>query len=166
MVAVISTDIGQAPVARVVAGMESLLRGKGYLLAVFGAFDWTSERNVFALQLQQRGIEGLMTVDAIVPSELELPVVSIDLGCVTFREPLAAGVHTWLTELGKSAAEAVLGQIENKCAPRRAKIIPEFRHNMLHTSPCEQLIHYRTLAATTSPHPEHELRPPRIKPRN
>jgi len=56
MVAVVSPDFGQPSVARAIAGMESPLRKKGYLLilAVFdGGSDWTR----MSVELRQRGIE-------------------------------------------------------------------------------------------------------------
>lgn len=77
-----------------------------------------------------------MAIDAIVPSELDLPVVSIDFRCVTFREPMTAGVHAWLAGLGKSAPQAVIAQIENKRSARRVPIAPEFPQEVL-PSCCE-----------------------------
>lgn len=124
MVAAISADFGRAPVARVVAGMERRLRQRGYLLIV-GAFDCASEWNSISGELQQRGIEGLVAVGTSLPREVELPVVSVDLGYPTVREPLADEVGAWLTELGESAAEAMLRQIESKTAPRKTTIAPK-----------------------------------------
>ena len=123
LVAAITFDIGRAPVARVVAGVQSLLHRRGYLL-VLGVFDCASEWNTIPVQLQQRGIEGVISIDAIVPQELELPVASVDLEYMTFLEPLADEMQTWLSELGESAAETVLRQIEKESVPRRMKVVP------------------------------------------
>jgi hypothetical protein len=125
LVAAITTDIGQAPVARVVAGVQSFLHRRGYLLAL-GAFDCTSEWNTIPVQLQQRGIEGVIAIDATLPQELELPVASVNLEYMTFLEPLADEMQTWLSELGESAAETVLHQIDKETVPRRMKIVPNF----------------------------------------
>ncbi len=124
LVAAITTDIGRAPVARVVAGVQSLLHRRGYLLAL-GTFDCASEWNTIPIQLQQRGIEGVIAIDAILPQELELPVASVDLEYMTLMEPLTDEMQTWLTELGESAAETVLRQIEKETVPRRMKVAPK-----------------------------------------
>jgi Bacterial regulatory proteins, lacI family len=125
MVAVVSPDCGQPSVARAIAGMESSLRKKGYLLilAVFdGASDWTR----ISIELQQRGIEGVIAVGMSQPRDVEMPVVSVDLGYLAAREPLAEETSGWLTELGESAVDAVLRMIESKSAPRKATIVPKF----------------------------------------
>jgi hypothetical protein len=124
MVAAISADFGRAPVARVVAGMERRLRQRGYLL-ILGAFDCASEWNSISVELQQRGVEGVLAVGTSLPRDVELPVVSIDLGYLTVREPFTDEVGAWLSELGGSAVEAVLRQIESKSAPRKTKIVPK-----------------------------------------
>jgi DNA-binding LacI/PurR family transcriptional regulator len=123
LVAAVTSDIGRAPVARVVAGVQSFLHRRGYMLAL-GAFDCASEWNTIPVQLQQRGIEGVIAIDAILPQELELPVASVELEYMTFMEPLADDMQTWLTELGESAAETVLRQIEKETVPRRMKVVP------------------------------------------
>jgi hypothetical protein len=124
LVAAITSDIGRAPVARVVAGVQSLLHRRGYML-VLGAFDCASEWNTIPVQLRQRGIEGVIAIDAILPHELELPVASVDLEYMNFLEPLADDIQAWLSELGESAAETVLRQIEKDAAPRRMKVAPK-----------------------------------------
>jgi DNA-binding LacI/PurR family transcriptional regulator len=124
LVAAITSDIGRAPVARVVAGVQSLLHRRGYLL-VLAAFDCASEWNTIPVQLQQRGIEGVIAIDAILPQELSLPVASVDLEYMNFAEPLADDMQAWLTELGESAAETVLRQIEKDATPRKMKVTPK-----------------------------------------
>jgi|SRR5579863_1312702 hypothetical protein len=125
MVAAISSDFGRAPVARVVAGMERLLRQKGYLL-ILSALDSPSEWDRMSVELQQRGIEGLLAVSTNLPREVRLPVVSVDLGYLSAREPVGEEACVWLTELGESAVEDVLRMIETKAAPRNTKIVPKF----------------------------------------
>ncbi len=44
---------------------------------------------------------------------------------MTVLEPLAEDMRTWLSELGVSAAETVLRQIEKETVPRRIKIAPK-----------------------------------------
>ena len=125
LVAVIALDIGNGPVARIVSGAQSLLQRKGYWLALrtFGAAcEWGS----IPAQLAQRGIEGAIAIDAILPPELTLPVASINLDFVTLAEPLGKNMRMWLTELGESAAETVIHQIEQGTASRRMKVVPKF----------------------------------------
>ena len=124
LVAAVTSDIGRAPVARVVAGVQSFLHRRGYMLAL-GAFDCASEWNTIPVQLQQRGIEGVIAIDAILPQELELPVASVDLEYMTFLEPLADEMQARLSELGESAAETVLRQIDKDTVPRRLKVVPK-----------------------------------------
>jgi len=124
LVAVITPDIGCGPVARVVAGVQSLLHRRGYLLAL-GTFDCASEWNTISVQLQQRGIEGIIAIDAILPQDLNLPVASVDLEYMNLLEPLADEMQTWLAEWGASAAETVLRQIEKQTVPRRMKVAPK-----------------------------------------
>ena len=128
MVAVISDDLGRSSVGQVVSGMERLLRRKGYLLAL-GALSHPSEWTKLSVQLHQRGIEGVVAVGVSPPRDLQLPAVSVHLGYLNLRDPLSEDVGTWLAELGESAAEALLSnietKIETKSAPRRTTIVPQ-----------------------------------------
>jgi hypothetical protein len=124
LVAAITPDIGRGPVARVVAGVQSLLHRRGYLLAL-GTFDCASEWNTISVQLQQRGIEGVIAIDAILPQDLNLPVASVDLEYMNLLEPLGDDMQAWLSEWGASAAETVLRQIEKDTLPRRMKVAPK-----------------------------------------
>ncbi len=124
VVAAVTSDIGRAPVARVVAGVQKLLQRRGYLLAL-ASFDCASEWNTIPVQLQQRGIEGVIAIDAILPQELALPVSSVELEYMDFPEPLADEMRVWLSDLGESAADTVLRQIEKETVPRRMKVVPK-----------------------------------------
>ena len=124
VVAAVTSDIGRAPAARVVAGVQKLLHRRGYLLAL-ATFDCASEWNTIPVQLQQRGIEGVIAIDAILPQGLALPVASVELEYMDFPEPLAEEMHAWLSELGESAADTVLRQIEKESVPRRMKVVPK-----------------------------------------
>jgi DNA-binding LacI/PurR family transcriptional regulator len=123
LVAAVAGDIGRAPVARVMAGVQKFLHRRGYLLALV-VFDCASEWNTIPIQLNQRGIEGVIAIDAILPQELELPVASVELE-LSLPEPLDAALQAWLSELGETAAETVLRQIEKEAVPRRMKVVPK-----------------------------------------
>ena len=124
VVAAVTSDIGRPSVARVVAGVQRSLHRRGYLLAL-GAFDCGSEWNTISVQLHQRGIEGVVAVDAILPEDLNLPVAAVDLEYLALLEPLSEETQRWLSELGENAAETVLRQIEKDTIPRRLKVVPK-----------------------------------------
>jgi len=126
MVAVVSADFARAPVARLVAGMERVLRRRGYLL-VLGAFNSASEWNSISAELQQRGIEGVISVGTNLPRERELPVVSVDFAYVDLREPLGESACAWLANLGESAVEAVLSRVEKKDVSGKTKTQPKMK---------------------------------------
>lgn len=123
LVAAITSDIGRAPVARALAGVQRLLQRRGYLL-VFGPFDCSSQWHNISLALQQRGIEGVVAIDATLP-DLVVPVASINLDYLALLEPLTQNTQAWLSELGESAAERVLRQIEKNTIPRRMTVLPK-----------------------------------------
>jgi Bacterial regulatory proteins, lacI family len=124
LVAAITSDIGRAPVARVLAGVQRLLYRRGYLLAL-GTFDCTAEWHNISVALQQRGIEGVVAIDATLPTNLAVPVASVNLDYLALLEPLTQNTQAWLSELGESAAETVLGQIEKKTICRRTIVVPK-----------------------------------------
>jgi hypothetical protein len=124
LVAAITSDLGRAPVARVLAGVQRLLQHRGYLL-VLGPFDCGSEWHNLSVVLQQRGIEGVVAIDATLPPDLALPVASVNLDYLSPMEPLSEISEAWLSELGESAAEAVLWRIERKTIPDRMRIVPK-----------------------------------------
>lgn len=124
LVAAITSDIGRAPVARVLAGAQRLLHGRGYLLAL-GTFDRTSEWHNISVALQQRGIEGVVAIDATLPPDLAVPIASVKLDDLAILEPLSENTQAWLSELGESTAETVLWQIEKSTTPRRMSVAPK-----------------------------------------
>jgi len=120
MVAAIAHDFGRGPVARVVAGVQSRLHKRGYLLAL-GTPDF-EEANQISAQFQQRGIEGVIAIEAIVPAQMELPVASVEFAYVTPSETLTEDEQAWLAKLGESAADTIIRQIEQENISRRVKV--------------------------------------------
>ncbi len=120
MVAAIAHDFGRGAVARVVAGVQSRLHKKGYLLAL-GTPDF-EEANHISAQFQQRGIEGVIAIEAIVPAQMELPVASVEFAYVTPCDTLTEDEHAWLAKLGESAADTIIRQIEQENVSRRVKV--------------------------------------------
>lgn len=120
MVAVLAPDLGCSTVAQVVAAAQRRLHQLGYLLVLISSN--SEDGNRLSADLQQRGIEGVIAVDAGVPRQLSLPVVSVDLGFRISRHSAAEEMNGSLLELGESAAQTVIQQIENLGARQRTKI--------------------------------------------
>lgn len=116
MVAAVTSDFGRGPVAQVIAGVQSRLHKGGYLLAL-GSVDRCDENHPFS-QFQQRGIEGVIAIDTLVPRELDLPIASVDLDYLTSAEPLTEDMRVWLTSMGESAADNIIAQIETQDTSR------------------------------------------------
>jgi len=123
MIATVTPDFGRGTVARVIAGLQSRLNRRGYLL-VLGAVDSADPSHTCA-QFQQRGIEGVVAIDAAVPRQLEMPTAFVDLGYMNSVEPLTDDMQAWLSELGAAAAETIIRQIENETAAKRTKVEPK-----------------------------------------
>jgi hypothetical protein len=128
MIAAVASDFSRVPVAQVVAGVQTRLQGMEYLL-VLGSVD-VSDSSQFCMQLQQRGIEGIIAIDAIVPRSMELPTALVELGYGASPEPLTQTVRAWLTRVGESAAETIVEQIETRVSipttTIHAKVPPAF----------------------------------------
>jgi DNA-binding LacI/PurR family transcriptional regulator len=124
LVAAIASDIGLASVARVLAGAQSLLHRKGYLMAV-RSLDSSSAYHNMSVELQQRGIEGVVAIDATPPVDLPLPIASVDLDSISLMEPITEDMRSWLSQLGESAAETIIRQIEKSSVPRTNKVAPK-----------------------------------------
>lgn len=123
MVAVVAPDIGLPAAARVIAAAQERLHRKGYLL-VLARLDSSDATQPYA-QFQQTGIEGVIAIDATLSPTPGFPVVAVDLTCVAFSDSSESSVQAWLCELGRSAAESITQQIENKSAPQHIKVEPK-----------------------------------------
>jgi len=119
MVAVLTPDIGRPAIARVVAAVQRKLNEEGYLLAL-GTPEPTESSDSYSL-FHQRGIEGLITIDASAPKHVDLPVAAVELrnpSSISFSEHS----YSWLTEMGEAAAETIIRLIEKEDSPRRVRI--------------------------------------------
>jgi LacI family transcriptional regulator len=120
MVAVIAPGLGRSAVARVVADAQRRLHQSGYLL-VLATCDG-GDPNHLCAQLQQRGIEGIISIDANIPGSMNMPVTSVELGYSTSATPASDQTQVWLPELGDAAAETIMQQIEKGGRSRRLQI--------------------------------------------
>jgi hypothetical protein len=111
MVALIAPGLGRSGVARVVAAAQRRLHQNGYLLVL--ATNDGDDPNHLCAQFQQRGIEGVISIDANLPAQMNMPVTSVDLGYKTSITPVSNQMEVWLPDLGDTAAETIMRQIEN-----------------------------------------------------
>lgn len=127
LVALVASDLGNGRTARIIAGIEAFLREKGYLL-VTTTCDRRAPGAVAdgASQLIQRGIEGVISIDATLPKSMALPLVFIDLPATDGREPITATKRERLLAMGEAAAQSLLAQIEQKTGHlTRVSLAPE-----------------------------------------
>jgi hypothetical protein len=113
-VAMIASDFGNPQVGRIVAGVELFLREKGYSVLIAscdGSPEWFESHS---MQLLQRGVEGMITIDTIPPRSFALPVVFIDLPSAKLPEPITSLKRERLAAMGGAAAQSMLGHIEEK----------------------------------------------------
>ena len=117
MVAILAPDLGRSAVARVVAAAQKRLHECGYMLVLAACDDGDS----MCARFLQRGIEGVISIEASVPSQLEIPVTSVDLGY-----PISASHADWVSsavvDIGDAAAESIMQQIENEGCSRKIKL--------------------------------------------
>lgn len=95
------------------------MQREGYLLAL-ATLDFANA-NHRPSQFQQRGIEGVIAIDATMPSQFGLPIACVELGTQPFKE----NMRVWLTAMGESAAETIIQQIENPGTSRKMKVEPK-----------------------------------------
>ena len=121
MVAIIAPSLARSGVARLVAAVHERLHKSGYMLVLAAPDD--GDR--MCAQFQQRGIEGVISIDAEVPNQLSLPVTSVDLAYASE----AADDASSFVELGDAAAKSVIRQIETEGSNRRMRLLasaPQF----------------------------------------
>ena len=105
-------DIGYAPAARIAAGAEDFLREHDYCLIIATydrSADW--QQNQFA-QLRQRGVEGVIALQAELPLPAGFPAAAIDDIPTDGQQPITPTAHEALTILGRKAAFQVVRKIE------------------------------------------------------
>lgn len=109
-VAAIARDLGGMQVAATLAGIERGTRLRGYLLMLTawdGAGDTLSDH---LLRLRQRGVEGLILIDASLPSSISLPVVFMETDASSSVD--GAADESRLRARGEAAACTLIDQIE------------------------------------------------------
>jgi len=123
MVAVIAKDLGNSLVARVVAAAQEKLCRKGYLLVLLSLAETDIE---FQRSLQQRGIEGVIVINATVPNDPDIPMANVGLSYLSPTEGIGSGIESWLEHLGASAAETIVNEIEQAKPARHVTAAPHF----------------------------------------
>jgi DNA-binding LacI/PurR family transcriptional regulator len=111
-VAMLMPDIGFAPAARIAAGAEDFLRENDYCLILATCDhspDW--QHNQLA-QLRQRGVEGVIILQAALALPAEFPMARINDFPDDAMQPIATSQREALTIIGRKAARHVVRQIE------------------------------------------------------
>jgi LacI family transcriptional regulator len=111
-VAMLMPDIGYAPAARIAAGAEDFLREHDYCL-IIATYDRSadSQQNQFA-QLRQRGVEGVIALQAELPLPASFPAAAIDEIPTDSRQPITPTEREALAVLGRKAAFHMVRKIE------------------------------------------------------
>ena len=130
MVAAVASDFGRGEVARVVAGAQNRLHRRGYLLVLVTPD--LAQGDHLQSQFQQRGIEGLIAIDAFIPGQMHLPVASIELGFPTSSDMLTDDRRSWFAALGESGADTIIQQIEHPGMARRVQVEAKLQPAYLH----------------------------------
>jgi DNA-binding LacI/PurR family transcriptional regulator len=117
MVAVVAHDFGRTATARVIAGAQHRLGKKGYMLALGSLVG--NEPSHDSAHFQQRGIEGLITIETEVSREIALPVAAVELKYVMTPDGASHETAEWLSAIGELAAETIIRQIESENISRR-----------------------------------------------
>lgn len=105
MVAVVAPTLGRSSVARIVVAAQRKLQQHGYMV-VLTTSDCEDPNHLYA-QFQQRGIEGVISIDADMPVPMRLPVTSLDM-----RHGTSGSSDEFSSDLGDAAAGSVISQIE------------------------------------------------------
>lgn len=135
MIAVLAPGLGRPAVAHVVAAAQQALHHRGYLLVLISSD--SEDGNRLSAHLQQRGIEGMISIHGIVPRQLGLPVVSVDVGLAVSNDSVAPHLRGSLVELGESAAENILQAIEQPGVPRATQIGTKIPGALLDAEPSD-----------------------------
>ena len=122
LVAAIPPDFGYPAAARVIAAAQQRLQRHGYLL-VLTRLDSAETRDIHA-QFQQRGIEGVIAVDAG-PQQLDLPVAALNLTGLAPSDIAEESRQSWLSQLGIAAAESIMRHIETGASPGPLPVEPK-----------------------------------------
>jgi len=121
MIGVLVHEIGDPASALVIAGIERLLRQRGYLCTTGVHRNNPEMLGAYGSLFLRRSVEGLITVDADFPYRSPLPTVAIAVPRDWIvKNPLARGedsgrdLHSrrFIERVGETAAEALLRQIE------------------------------------------------------
>lgn len=119
MVAVVAPDLGSSIVGIVISAVQEVLCRRGYLL-VLSSMGQRDEH--FPASLQQRGVEGLISIDTSLPNDAGFPVATIDLSYLSSTELIGDGMRLWLSDLGRSAAETIIREVEGAEPARKVAV--------------------------------------------
>ena len=137
MIGVLVPEISEREHGMLITGIESVLRQRGYL-CLMGVHRNDAEMLARYINLfSQRGVEGMIAVDAETSRDWALPTVNVTVprdAATQFRATSAPswGAHNWpcsqsqrfVERLGWTAAETMLARLEQPCDTRLPLVSP------------------------------------------
>ena len=128
LVAVLAADLGNAQLARMVAGVEAFLRVEGYSLLVAAWDGSTVGLELHAAELWRRGVEGLVVSGATLPRSIGLPAVSLASPAQGLGDTSANLTRDHLATVGRTAARQLLAKIGQRTGDPNLTALAEVFH--------------------------------------
>jgi LacI family transcriptional regulator len=123
-VAMLVPDIGYGPAARIAAGAENFLRENDYCMILATCDHSPDWQHSQLAQLRQRGVEGLIVLQANLPVAAESPAVSIQDIPHDPEHVMTPSVKESLTMIGRKAATQLVRQIESASRSNKISDLP------------------------------------------
>jgi DNA-binding LacI/PurR family transcriptional regulator len=124
-IAALASDISNPHVAAVLAGIERILRTKGYALLIASCELDARSFEAQELRLRQRCVEGVLVVDALLPRDLMLPSDAIEISDHARPESSWDDLRRELVGAGESGARRLLQKVEHNSAPTKVAMVAQ-----------------------------------------
>jgi len=124
-VALLLPDIGYAPAARIAAGAEDVFRENDYCMILAACDHSPNWQHTQLAQLRQRGVEGLVVVQADLPVPEEFPAARIEHIPYDLQHAITSSAKESLTIIGRKAAAQLVRRIESGSRGRRVLDLPQ-----------------------------------------
>jgi hypothetical protein len=123
-VAMLLPDIGYGPAARIAAGAENFLRENDYCMILATCDHSPDWQHSQLAQLRQRGVEGVIVLQANLDVAAESPAVSIQDIPHDPEHAMTPSVKELLTMIGRKAATQLVRQIESASRSNKISDLP------------------------------------------
>jgi hypothetical protein len=98
--------------ALLLGSIEQFLHQRGFVCIVGSHKNCKAALDNYADRFLRCGVDGMITVDAEFPHGSALPTVAITISGANLPSEAAPGPHEFLKQVGRSAAETLLSQID------------------------------------------------------